>query len=876
MEDQEIIKEFLIESSENLARLDQEMVELEQRPKDGGLLASIFRTIHTIKGTCGFLGFGKLEKITHVGENLLSQVRNGERDLTPHLVSLILEMVDAIKLELQAIESTGGESDSSREDLRIRLERACQQGAPGEASQPEEVPAAKAAAVEPPVAVKALEPASATAEAPVPRAAEGEAAARHSSVADSTIRVDVGLLDKLMNLVGELVLARNQILQFSARQEDATFNATSQRLNLITTQLQEGVMKTRMQPIGMVWNKLPRVVRDLATSCGKQIQLEMDGAETELDKSIIEAIKDPLTHLVRNCCDHGIELPDIRVRNHKPAHGRLSLRAFHEGGQVNIEIIDDGAGIDPEKVKKKALQKGLFRPEQLERMSEREAIHLIFQPGFSTAEQVTNISGRGVGMDVVKTNIEKIGGTVDLASRAGQGTTVKIKIPLTLAIIPGLVVMSGNERFVIPQVSLLELVRLEGEQGRRMIERIHGTPVYRRRGNLLPIAYLNEVLRLPGSGEGRDVINIVVLQAEDRQFGLVVDGIHDTQEIVVKPLGKQLKGLSCYAGATIMGDGKVALILDVLGIGLKSGVLSESRESQRTDSQVRDSDRDRQTLLLFRSGEYERLAVPLSLVARLEEFPRTKIERASGRAVVQYRGQILPLVPLAGVLGSHSMDLDERDPVQVIVFSDGDRRIGILVDQIVDIVEDVVVARQNASTPGLLGSAVVGEKVTDFLDLRAVIDHGGEWSGNDRSSAGKVTVMVAESSHFARGLVRHYLEMAGHRVVEGASVQDALDKLQRNRVDVVAVSLDLAGGGGAQLVERMRKVSGAGRTPVVALTDEAGGGNDNAAAAVARVFDDFQGKFDREAMLRSVERLASALAAGESLTETGLTRGVVR
>jgi two-component system chemotaxis sensor kinase CheA len=496
-------------------------------------------------------------------------------------------------------------------------------------------------------------------------------------------------------------------------------------------------------------------------------------------------------------------------------------------------------------------------------MSEREAIHLIFQPGFSTAEQVTNISGRGVGMDVVKTNIEKIGGTVDLVSRPGQGTTVKIKIPLTLAIIPGLVVMSGNERFVIPQVSLLELVRLEGESGRRLIERIHGTPVYRRRGNLLPIAYLNEVLRLPGAADSRDVINIVVLQAEDRQFGLVVDGIHDTQEIVVKPLGKQLKGLSSYAGATIMGDGKVALILDVLGVGIKSGVLSESRESQRAESQVRDADTDRQTLLLFRSGEYERLAVPLSLVARLEEFPRAKIERASGRAVVQYRGQILPLVPLDGVLGSHRMDPEERDPVQVIVFSDGDRRIGILVDQIVDIVEDVVVARQKASTPGLLGSAVVGEKVTDFLDLRAVIDHGVDWSGSEHTAG--VNVLVAESSHFARGLVRHYLEMAGHRAVEAASVQEAIDKLQRHRIDVAAVSLDLAGGGGAQLVDRMRKQTATSRIPVVALTDDSGGGvSDQGASSLTRVFDDFQRKFDREAMLRSVERLAVSLSASQA------------
>jgi two-component system chemotaxis sensor kinase CheA len=473
-------------------------------------------------------------------------------------------------------------------------------------------------------------------------------------VADANIRVGVVLLDKLMDLVGELVLTRNQILQFNTEREDATLNATAQRLNLITTELQEGVMKTRMQPIGVVWNNLPRVVRDMAVALGKQVRLEMVGAETELDRTIIEAIKDPLVHLVRNSCDHGIEPPEARVRAGKPPQGTLTLRAYHEGGHVTIEIIDDGAGVNVDRVKAKAIQKGLLGPEQVARMSDREALNLLFAPGFSTAEVVTNVSGRGVGMDVVKSNIERIGGVVDLTSRWGEGTTLKLKIPLTLAIIPGLVVTVGNsrssaregpghgERFVIPQVSLLELIRLEGEAGQKQIERIHGTRVYRRRGILLPIAYLNEVLGIE-SDTTTGVVNIVVLQAEDHQFGLVVDGINDTQDIVVKPLGKQLKGLNCYAGATIMGDGHVVLILDVLGIGQRSGVLVESREQTRgAKEQKTQSGLEQQRLLLFRAGSFERLAVPLSLVARLEEFPRSSIEHAGGCQVVQYRNRILP------------------------------------------------------------------------------------------------------------------------------------------------------------------------------------------------------------------------------------------
>ena len=325
MNDQEVIREFLIESNESLGRLDREMVELEKRPQDPDLLAGIFRAFHTVKGTCGFLGFARLEAVTHLTESLLSQLRDGKRELNPELATLILESVDVVKAALVAIEQTGAEGPETHDDLRKRLEAVCAQ-ATGGAPCPDSAAAANGA--------------------------EKAATAKGPSISDSTIRVDVGLLDKLMNLVGELVLARNQILQFNARQEDATLNATSQRLNLITTELQEGVMKTRMQPIGVVWNKLPRLVRDLAKSCGKQIRLEMDGAGTELDKTIIEAIKDPLTHIVRNCCDHGIEKPEVRVHAGKPAEGKITLRAFHEGGQVNIEIADDGAGMDaarPEK-----------------------------------------------------------------------------------------------------------------------------------------------------------------------------------------------------------------------------------------------------------------------------------------------------------------------------------------------------------------------------------------------------------------------------------------------------------------------------------------------------------------------------------------------
>ena len=805
--EQDVLREFLLESTENLNRLDSEIIELEQRPADKELLASVFRTIHTIKGTCGFLGFPLLERIAHQAESLLSLLRSGERRLTPRLVAVILECVDAIRKILAKLEASQQEGPDEYGAILERLAAAIE--------DPED-----SLDVPPPAAPAELE--------------------KSSAVSESAIRVDVGLLDKLMNLVGELVLARNQVLQFTTQKEDSKLNATAQRLNLITTELQENVMKTRMQPIGVVWNKLPRLVRDTAQACGKLVRLDMDGAGTELDKTIIEAIKDPLTHLVRNCCDHGIETAEDRVRAGKAPHGLISLKAYHEGGQVNIEVADDGAGVDVAQVKAKALEKGLIRPEQVERMSDHEAIHLMFLPGFSTARTVTNVSGRGVGLDVVRCNIERIGGVVDVTSTKDKGTLIRLKIPLTLAIIPGLVVVSGGERFLIPQASLLELIRIEGDSAGK-IERVHGTPVYRRRGRLLPVAFLNQVLGLESAAQ-EDVVNIVVLQAEDRQFGLVVDGIRDTQEIVVKPMGKQLKGLTVYSGATIMGDGRVALILDVLGIGQRSGVLANRDAQAHSGTQaVAATGSENQRMLLFRAGSFSRLAVPLSLVARLEEFPQAIVERAGGRYVVQYRGGILTMVSLASVLEPESSadTAITHDPIQAIVFADGQRSLGIMVDQIVDIVDESVTVRQSTGRLGLLGSAVVGKLVTDFLDVRAVVQSAApEWLDDEPGKSASV-VMLAEPSSFLRGIVRGELEMAGHRVVEAATAEEALNRMEGCGAGVVLAASHLPPDGFSAFQEAMRRQPSLTDIPVVELA---------------------QSPHGRESMLASIGHLVAAVS----------------
>ncbi len=425
---------------------------------------------------------------------------------------------------------------------------------------------------------------------------------------------------------------------------------------------------------------------------------------------------------------------------------------------------------------------------------------------------------------------------------------VKLKIPLTLAIIPGLVITSGGERFVIPQVSLLELIRFEGDSSEKHIERVHGTPVYRRRGSLLPVAYLNQVLGLK-SPDRAEAVSMVVLQAEDRQFGLVVDGINDTQEIVVKPLGKQLKGLSVYAGATIMGDGRVSLILDVLGIGQQSSVLAGLREQTHAAAAPKAQiDGELQRLLLFRAGSFDRLAVPLSLVARLEEFPQSAIERAGGSQVVQYRDRILPLVQLSEVLESSAgTPGGMADPLQVIVFNDAssgsDRSIGLVVDQILDVAEEHVTVRQKTARKGLLGSGVVGKRVADFVDLAYVLGTcTGNWFEGARGSTHHKKILVAEGSAFSRGLIRNGLDMVGYRVSEAGDLDEAIRRLE-DAPDVVVTSLDLPPGGSAALIAAMRGRPQWTRIPVLALAEAE--------------------KFDREAMLGSVERLANALESQE-------------
>ena len=726
---QQLVRELVVESTEYLDQFDQDLLAIENRSNDEETLHRIFRAIHTIKGSSGCLGLRELERMAHAGENLLSWHR--DRAMTPgaETVRALFRFCDALRGLIRQL-SSGPEAAQNLQltaehqqilaDLNS-LHHALKQEQLGTftesavgsyglfADDPAPQPAPRVARATP-VASGSDEP---TAKSGVEAAVASDAA----------IRVAVSQLDILMDLVGELVLTRNQILGHTAALLNPGMAKSAQRLNLITSQLQENVMKTRMQAVGHVWNKFPRLVRDLSKELNKPVGLVMEGSDTEIDRTLLEAIKDPLTHIVRNSLDHGIESPERRRAAQKPPRGEIKLRAFHDGGLVVIEVSDDGGGIDRERVLRKAIERGLISPDQANGMPDREVYGLIFAPGFSTADSVTNLSGRGVGMDVVKSNVERIGGAVVVESEPGRSTTVRLKIPLTLAIIPALLILTGGNRYAISQASLVELVRINEEKAASAIEHIRGCPLYRLRGQLLPLLYLREQLGLAPDASGAALL-LLVLEAEGRQFGLIVDDILDTEEIVVKPLGQELKSLSVYAGATILGDGRVALILDVLGMARRAGLLEDGRKKPAAEAgfaAVADTE-----VLLVHIGANRQVAVHLDSVARLEEIALDRIEWSGNSEVVQYRDSILPLIAVGSVLGvPPAGDARESGKIPVVVYSHEGAHYGLVVDRIVDIVRCAAAINPCANRPGILGTAVVAKRVTDFLDIPALVSVSG-------------------------------------------------------------------------------------------------------------------------------------------------------
>ncbi len=739
----DLTREFLIESQDGLDRMERCLTDLEERPEDRELLSEIFRSVHTIKGTTGFLGFKRLEKLAHAGENLLGLLRDGKLVATPPIITGLLELLDGLRLILRSVEETGGEGEQEDVALIEQLKRLHE--SPAEATPASTAKTADAAVVV--VKAEGVELTKSSAEAlpklpeadtasdtqkstptkmsmsAAPTAEPGEAQNPKpgaSAATDSTLRVDVALLNQMMNLVGELVLTRNQILQATAHHADLTL--LSRRLDMVTADLRESVMRARMQPVSHVFSKFPRIIRDLSQMLNRRVRLVMEGQETELDKSLLEAIKDPLTHAVRNSMDHGIESPEERVASGKDPEGTLKLRAYQESSHVIIEVSDDGAGIRVEKVRNKAIERELIAAERAAQLSERELLQLIFLPGFSTAEAVTNVSGRGVGMDVVRTNVEKIGGKVEVDSKPGMGTTLRLRIPLTLAIIPALIVKSQQQSFALPQGALHELVHVPPDRYEQEIEWMEGAPLHRLRGNLLPLVFLERMLK-PGNGEkpgaGRDNF-IAVLEVDGRRFGLVVDGLADPEEIVVKPLSAVLKSIGLYTGATVLGSGDLALILDPGSIAVRAGVQMTMRDEHVDTEQGGGNETLRGAEYLVVEAASRKAAVALSDVLRIERIPISRIEYIGYRPVLNFEGQLLPVEDVGGILreaGDRAVAEDRQ--VTVVVCREGNRHVGLAVNAVLDVAagRHLIEAGTERMADGV---TLLKEQVTSVVNLNGV------------------------------------------------------------------------------------------------------------------------------------------------------------
>jgi two-component system, chemotaxis family, sensor kinase CheA len=823
----DLIAEFLTETAESLEVVDSELVRFEANPNDRKTLDNIFRLVHTVKGTCGFLGLQRLEAVAHAGETLLGRFRDGKLEVTPIAVTLVLHSIDRIKVILAGLEQTGNEPDGNDHDLIAQLEamaeghevdltavqavevpdrpingeiepalinapalgigdidpatgRALRPGEVSEAEleaafaaadgpedtktalQPGDIDPATGRALRPGEVSEAdLEAAFAAADAPdwmnevitevvdtrpepiteiapvaaAPAAAKaapeplaglgGEDGQGISTV--QSIRVSVDVLEGLMTLVSEMVLTRNQLLQISRTREDSAFATPLQRLSTLTGELQDSVMKTRMQPIGAAWKKLPRLVRDLSYELGKKIDLVMDGEGTELDRQVLELIRDPLTHMVRNSADHGLEGTQERIDIGKPANGTIKLSAFHEGGYIVIRIADNGRGLNTGRIREKIIEKGLSSRIEVEGMNDQQIHRFIFAPGFSTAAKVTNLSGRGVGMDVVRTNIEQIGGQIDLISTPGQGTTFTIKIPLTLAIVSALIVGAGGQKFAVPQTSVMELVRT-GQNAEHKIEKINDALVLRLREKLLPLVQLGPTLQLEAA-KTEDPTFVMVIQVGERRYGLVVNDVLDTEEIVVKPLAQILRDVNVFSGATILGDGSVVLILDPNAMSERVGNMLEEKQDEDADVVSVSSEAERFAMLLFKAGSGAPKAVELEHITRLEHVESSQIEMMDGRAALQYRGKLMPILTVNGDYSSLLARQGDSTHIQPLLVLTGEGyAIGLAVDEIVDVVEDRLQIELSPDRAGVRGTAVVAGKACEILDvshyhLRGLAEH---------------------------------------------------------------------------------------------------------------------------------------------------------
>ncbi len=862
----DLLREFVTETNESLDVVDVELVRFEQDPNNAKILDNIFRLVHTIKGTCGFLALPRLETLAHAAESVMGKFRDG-LPATQEAVTIILATIDRIKEILESLERDQREPEGADADLIADLERVIERIE--KSNQPAKAP--------PSVPERALRPGEATAEelerafreTPVERrpvaavkpvrAVAVEEAQKDDDAGKTggqSIRVTVDTLEQLMTMVSELVLTRNQLLEIVRRHDDSEFKTPLQRLSNVTAELQEGVMKTRMQPIGNAWQKFPRIVRDLSNELGKQIELELQGAETELDRQVLDLIKDPLTHMLRNSADHGLETPAERRAAGKPEQGHIRISAYHEGGHIIIQVADDGCGLNTERIKAKAVAQGLVSETEIDKLSESQIHKLIFVAGFSTATTITSVSGRGVGMDVVRNNIDQIGGSIDVKSVAGVGLSFNIKIPLTLAIVSALIVEAAGERFAIPQLAVVELVRAR-KGGDHRIERIKDTTVLRLRDKLLPLARLSRLLGTETDATASVESGfIVVTQIGSRMFGIVVDAVFHTEEIVVKPMSSKLRHIAMFSGNTILGDGAVIMIIDPNGVARALGSTVTSHmltidAAQKRPGVIAD---ESTSLLVFRAGSNQPKAVPLSLITRLEEVDARKIELSNGRNMVQYRGRLMPLISMSDVA------IKSEGAQPLLVFSDGARSMAFVVDEIVDIVDDRLVIEVASANPGVLGSAIIKGQATEIIDVGHFLPLAFEdwFRRKDRAeSTRRHTVLLVDDSPFFRNMLTPVLQAAGYVVTAVGSAREAMAMLDDGRTfDVAVTDIEMPEIDGYQFTQQLRADPRTAEMPVIALSSQV------SAEAIERGrdvgFHDYVAKFDRQGLIAALMEQANA------------------
>jgi len=900
----ELLGEFLAETDENLDRIDAELLRFEREPNNQDILNNIFRLVHTLKGTCGFFGLDRLQAIAHAAETRLGQYRDGQ-PVTVEGVSVVLASIDRIKEILNGLQE-GHEPAGDDSDLISRLEElgAARDEPAGEEAEPEHIPRDEPRDSEPtsrsvapeglipppkPRAFFNAAPPPKPQDEPVPDApkpdssvgaGEADEAAEDAeeltaAKADKddvagekqdliqTVRVQVDTLEHLMITVSELVLTRNQLTEVSRRIDMPELNAPLHRLSNVTSELQRGIMKARMVPVSKAWQKLPRMVRELSLTLDKPIKLVTEGGQVELDRQVLEFIRDPLTHLIRNAVDHGIESREERRAAGKPEKGLIRLRAFAEGGHIVIEIADDGRGLDARAIYYKCLEKKLATAAELDRLSNAQLQQFVFRPGFSTASQVTDLSGRGVGLDVVRSDVEAIGGSVELKTSGSEGSVFSLRIPLTLAITAALIVSAEGLHFALPQDNVVEVVRAHADSDYR-IEMVNNAPQLRLRGKLVPVFDLAELLgergaeaRAPQRFES-EMTTVAVIELGARIFGLLVDDVLRTEDVVVKPKASLLRSLSVFSGNTILGDGSVIMIIDPTGLANLAGVDEISVDSLMAAEETEQSpEEEKLALLLFYAGSKVRKAVPLSLVTRLEEIPASKLELCDDGHVLRYRGGIMPILFMDGV---KKRDGDELQPI--VVFNEDGRHMGLAIDEIVDVAEEVIDMELRSNAAGVLGTCLVGGEIVEVVDVSRYVSEG---MGHrilvkETESTRTVRVLLVDDSQFFRNMLAPLLTASGYDVSLAASAYEALElREERRRFDVIISDLEMPDLDGIGFAEIVKSDPHWGETPMIALSSH------SSPRLVARTraagFTDYVGKFDRQKLMEALEACVSSWEA---------------